>query len=369
LLFYSDASVSVEEKRRLSDFPVLLRNGNFNASFPKEMESWFNDHFGGRAAALYWYKWINSHVNSIVSMGPGRWDKRTGWIFKAGGGGHPVVDPHGVKALTQFRDWLRGQGISFYLVLVPDKERVYRKEARSIGAALEADGLAAWQSALEGVLGNRLIFPMDALTAEQANEYTYFKTSHHWTQHGAFLGWRLLGQAMLANGDAADLSPFDSNAYIRTRSRFVREDFSMVDTVGITAALYFGLGISNAPANMLNANYLYYTPKAASFAKKKYLHDNCHCGFDFENPCGNEKRVCILGNSQSDQWDPFVGSSFKHARRIRFNATGLFKGNPAEQAKLLKNFAHDIQDFRADVVVLVLVEYDLARLRDLMREN
>lgn len=369
LLFCSNAALSVAEKRRLAEFPSLCHNGALNKDFPKGLERWFNDHFGGRSAALDGYASINQHMNSIVAMGPGRWNKRTGWVFKATGVSRPEVDARGVAELARFRDWLGEQGVALYLVVVPDKERVCAQEADSVGVALDRDGLAAWREALSDVLGNRLILPVDELMDEQAKACVYFKTSHHWTQHGAFLGWRLLGAAMLANGDATDPSVFEPEAYVRTKSRFVREDFSMVDALGVTASLYFGLGIADAPSNMLDVDYLYYAPKDSSFTKARYLHDNYHCGFDFAGSLGNDKRVCILGNSQSDQWDPFIGNSFRHARRIRFNATGLFRGDPKEQAKLAKNFARDLRDFRADVVVLCLVEYDLARLRDVMRED
>ena len=369
MLFCSNAKVSVAEKRRLAELPTLWHGGRFDAGFPKGLENWFNDHFGGRSAALGAYTWINRRVNSVVAMGPGRWNQRTGWIFKAGGTPMPAVDPRGVAALGEFKDWLGKQGISLYLVLVPDKERIYAREADSVGVALDKNGLEGWRKALAGVLGNRLVAPLEALDAEQANEYVYFKTSHHWTQHGAFLGWRQLGKSMLENGDAVDQSVFEPAAFACTKSRFVREDFSMVDSVGATASLYFGLGVSDAPDNVLNADYLYYAPRAAAFAKAKYFHDGYHCGFDFESTRGNDKRVCVIGNSQSDQWDPFIGSCFKHARRIRYNATGLLKGDPKEQAKLAKNFARDILDFRADVVVLCFVESDLARLRDIMRED
>ena len=369
LLFCTNETLSMTEKRRLAEVPHFWEKGQINTKFLKGFEEWFNDHFGSRSAMLGAYTWINRHFNSVVAMGPGRWNKRTGWVFKAGGIQRPTVDSEGIETLVRFRDWLHAKDISLYLVLVPNKERIYAQEAWSVGVALDRHGLADWRCALEGVLGNRLILPEKVLTDELRENYVYYKTSHHWSQQGAFLGWCQLGKAMFENGEVTDMAGFSSNAYVRTKSRFVRENFTMTDSVGVTAALYFGFSIPRAPANMLNADYLYYAPRECSGTKTKYKHDNYHCGFDFERPCGNDKRICVLGNSQSDQWDPFIWNSFKHARRVRFNAVGLYKGDLLEQSKLRKNFAKDIFDFRADVVVLCLGENDLGRLRNLMRED
>lgn len=367
LLLCNNQTHSIVEKRRLAAIPHLLQDGKLNLRFPKDAEQWFGDHFGFRSVALETYKWINKRVNSIVSMGPGRWNQRTGWVFKAGGVPYRPADPLGIEALTKYRDWLRERGVSLYLVIVPDKERVYSREADTIGVGLPCDGLSDWREALEGVLGGRLILPLDALNAGKSESQVYFKTSHHWSQFGAFLAWRKLGEAMRENGDVTDLSGFSPSAYTVERSRFVREDFAMIDSLGVTATRYFGLNLSSAPDNMLNVEYLYYSPATTKYTKVNYLHDNYHCGFDFSGDGGNEKRVCVLGNSHSDQLDPFLGSSFQHARRVRYNAIGLYKGDPVEQNKLKKNFAKDVLEYRADVVVLILTEADLTRLCNLMK--
>ncbi len=366
LLLCNNQTHSIVEKRKLATTPQLMQDKKLNSRFPKEVEQWFGDHIGFRNIAIEAYKWINKRVNSIVSMGQGRWNRRTGWVFRVGGVPKRSVDPHGIEALTQYRDWLYERGVSLYLVIVPDKERVYSCEADTVGVGLSCDGLSDWREALEGVLGNRLILPLDALKSGKTTSYVYFKTSHHWSQFGAFLAWRKLGEAMHENGDVTDLSGFSSSAYTVERSRFVREDFAMNDSLGITATRYFGLGLSGAPSNMLNVEYLYYSPATTKFTKVNYLHDDYHCGFDFSGAGGNETRVCVLGNSHSDQLDPFLGSSFQHARRVRYNAIGLYKGDPIEQSKLKKNFAKDVLDYRADVVVLVLAEADLSRVRNLM---
>ena len=368
VLLLTGETLSMTEKRRLAELPQFIVDGRPNLQFAKGLEAWFNDHFGLREDVISGYKRIVRSINSVVAMNAGRWNRNTGWFFKKTATWDLKYDEKGLAELVRFRDWLRENGVDFYLLLVPDKERVYAQEARSVGIELPTDAFQDWCDNLSKTLGNHFLCPMSELVAGKENGCVYYKTSHHWSQYGTFLAWNTLGRRLCENGQIGDLSPFRQDAYTTSTSRFVREDFSMTDAVGATASTYFGLNVQNAPRGLLDVDYTYYSPKA-QFKRSKYFHEQYHCGFDYKNADGNYCRVCVMGNSQSDQMDPFLEASFANSRRIRFNATGLYKGDLNEQVKIFKHYASEIREFRPDVLILCLVEFELPRLRNLMKED
>lgn len=181
------------ENRALAPWP-----GRFD---PSGLEDWFDDHFAFRGTITRLYNRINASagVKIINNVAIGE----DGWLFYTADGSledmrreihHTEEALQAICAAQQSaKDYLNAQGISYYLMICPDKHTVYPEylpaSLRGYEGPSRFDGLMA---ALVEMTDVPVIDTRQAVIDEKANHIVFFKTDTHWNEYGAFAGYRLL---------------------------------------------------------------------------------------------------------------------------------------------------------------------------------
>lgn len=192
-LLFPGADDDAGENRTLAAWP-----GSFD---PSRIEDWFNDHFAFRGAMTSLYNRLNvsTGVKIINNVAIGQ----NGWLFYTNDGSledmkreiHFTDEELAAicQSQQQAKDYLAAQGISYYLMICPDKHTVYPEylpeSLQGYTGASRFDGLLA---ALAVGTDVPVIDTRQTVIDEKANHTVFFKTDTHWNEYGAFVGYTQL---------------------------------------------------------------------------------------------------------------------------------------------------------------------------------
>ena len=197
-------TTSSKEKRALAEWPDRAAWRRLDPQLGREMENWLNDRFGGRDALLDWQARLAYGINGRI-LNEDTLGGRDGWLFYNKEGSvrsfqnADLFSPAELQTirdnLTGRAEWLRKRGAHLYLLVVPAKNRVYGEfypsGIRKVGSIGRAEQTVEY---LRETTTVPVEFALEDLLAAKTNgeALLYFRQDTHWTDYGAFLGYRNL---------------------------------------------------------------------------------------------------------------------------------------------------------------------------------
>lgn len=194
--------ISVQENRTLAKYVPLIEKSKINYNFGKDFESWFNDRFFGRKVFID----INSNLNLFLNkkitsdtamQGKDNWLFTKRWKSVETFQNKYLMSEDDLKEVKRklegIQKWLAKQNTKFYVMLIPDKERVY-PEYYPDGYE-KINEIAKIEQVYDYVKKNTnipIIYPYDALVKAKDEHLTYYKTGTHWNHRGAFIAYNEL---------------------------------------------------------------------------------------------------------------------------------------------------------------------------------
>lgn len=194
--------ISVQENRTLAKYTPLIEKSKINYSFGKNFEGWFNDRFFGRKFFIDMNSAINLFINKKITSDAAMQGKDN-WLFTKR---WKSVETYQNKYLfsdeelskikekvERLQAWLAKQNTKFYIMLIPDKERVY--------AEFYPDGyekindISKIEQVSEFIKNNTtvpVIYPFEALVRSKNDHILYYKTGTHWNHRGAYVAYQEL---------------------------------------------------------------------------------------------------------------------------------------------------------------------------------
>ncbi len=186
----------LNENRVLASLPEFKIDMSLLSTYPKDFESFYNDHFGFRRTliwgrSLVMVKLLGVSPNSDVIVG------KDGWLFY---GDKKVLDYY--RAIDPFtedelviwqhslearRDWLAERGSRYLLVIAPNKDTVYPEfmpdQITKVGAESRLDQLVNYLQAHSNI---EFLDLRNVLLHAKGTHPVYYRTDSHWNQLGAF---------------------------------------------------------------------------------------------------------------------------------------------------------------------------------------
>lgn len=218
--------VSELEKRHLASFPALYTNeGEIAPGIRGAFETWLNDNIGFRDLFVTVYGNIQYNVfgrspNSTVQLG------RDGWMYytldrnlQIASGEYVLSDKELgaiLKQQIQIQSKLKKQGIEYVLILPTSKVSIYPEYIRSGDFHVRetpVDQLAQYIQANSDI---RVIPLKNALLDAKNEGQVFFRTDTHWTEFGAYMGYREIIRELNEFGllsDAPEEVTFESFEY------------------------------------------------------------------------------------------------------------------------------------------------------------
>lgn len=234
--------LQIKENRAMSERPSLNRNTLF--TYTDDRSKHVSEHFAFRNLFFF----INSYVHSRIFNESALLDKvimgNQGWFYYNDIGSindyrrMSDVDSNLARYIvTNFlirQNWLKERGIKFYILVPPNKERIYPdympKRIKIIDGLGHntLDYLAKYFKEMGGIT---LIDPSDSLLAARRRKEVYYKTDTHWNTFGGFKGYQKLMHAIAK--DFSDLRVFDESEF--TFTEVMNEEGDLSSMIGLNA--------------------------------------------------------------------------------------------------------------------------------------
>lgn len=177
--------------------------------FPEQFNNYYDDHLPFRSVLRKAWVKINffllrDSTDDKVLIGKSDSGLDESWLFyKAENNGNPVRAAQGYlklsdkdfqsykKRISELTKWIRSKGIEYYVLLIPNKENIYKEYLPSSVKMSDEKGRidVAVEKFIENGIDN-LIYPKNALIEGKKVAQTYYKQDTHWNDWGAYLGFK-----------------------------------------------------------------------------------------------------------------------------------------------------------------------------------
>ena len=187
--FSEKESFSENQNKALASFPKFSGKRLFNGSFTSGLETYVSDHFA-------WHdEWITAQTYSELALG--KKERNNVYFMKNGGLAEKISEPDMTvvgKSISGIQQFASDNGIMPYIMIVPTQAEIYSD-------MLPTDAPNPDQAAFINNVYSQLdgyAVPIDVYSVLSANrdDYIYYRTDHHWTTRGAFLGYTAAAKKM-----------------------------------------------------------------------------------------------------------------------------------------------------------------------------
>ena len=347
--------ISVQENRSLAKYVPLIddETGLINYNFGKDFENWFNDRFFGRRQFIKNSKMIDMLINNEMKnfdamAGKENWLFTKRWNSEDMFRNKYLFDDEELSKikhrLESLQIWLAKRNIKLYLMLVPDKERVYG-EFYPDGYA-KVNEQAKIEQTYEFLKENThipVVYPIKALEKAKKDHLLYYKTGTHWNHRGAYVAY--LEMMKMLKKDFPSLKIL-KEADFNIEPQFSADE-DIANALGIDAKSTF-------PKEDMTYD-VFKLKKETTTVEHEFVNKELRIEtFDFvSNNPANKLKAIFYADSQFLRMNWYVAESFKKMQHIYVGYGRDFD---------IPYMAEDIENFAPDMLVIATGERFLNRL-------
>lgn len=361
MLKINPADKSLQENRMLAKYPALFVSNGLNLKFGSLFEKWFNDRFWGREWLLNLFTYINYGLNNYLRNNVAFFNTDTKWAFLNNGFKRPDISEKKqqeiISSLKKVYQFARIHNIKLYMLLVPEKNDIYREFSHPYHY-LDIRFIKVI-TRLQKELPFPVVFPYQELKLAKDENFVFFKTEHHWTEWGAYVGYQSLMDIIkkdIPNIHIVQETDYNIFYDLKVRGDWER-NFAMGQTLNTLNLKSF------SQARLLDVLYKYYTPK--SKLKLTIQDVDFYRTKSFVNLDSQTLRGIITGTSMSENLLQFLPYSFHQLKYFRLN--NVKKVSHRDTFRLLSRYQHDIVKFQPDVLILCFTVDNLPYLLELAK--
>lgn len=345
---------SVKELRPFAQYQPFIKDGAINFNWGNNYTNYFSDHFFLRDAIVSTYCKFRYYLAYKFYVVPGHavFNKENHWGFRIEPYSRAIykkLEEQTVKRISdnfvKLNQFCSKNNIKLYIVVVPSKEDIYKKHAPYF-PAYGQENFHQIYDYIKSKTDVNLIFPSQQFKNRAEKDYLFFKTDHHWTDTGAFIGYKLLSAAI--QKDFPDFVPLKEDDFKIFKEKQVRSDFMRDFHNGTTLSAFLNLQGSRFAKKILDVEYLYYEYKQNHLLETKIDYENMTKDFYF--PSKNNLTAVEIGNSMSENFNDFLPFSFRHLKYFRANNGRRQAINDLKMA----DYQPLILELKPDVLILTI---------------
>ncbi|MCD7879661.1 MAG: hypothetical protein LUG16_07005 [Candidatus Gastranaerophilales bacterium] len=358
---------SEQENRNLAEWKTLFNKDNsINLNFGKDYESWISDRFGMRKLLINLYQGFSYNIASrYYKTSKAYLDKKTNWEFSL-----PIISESltseqiekSADGLIGFDNFCKKNNIKLYLLVVPKKEYIYMQET-----FLSQNNTDNYKEPVEKIKEKTsipVIYPFKELKEASKENYVFFKTDPHWTDFGAYTGYKALIKEM--KKDYPYLKEVRQDDFNVSQNNLIRSDWGRDFYRGHTNCFLINLPEKKA-LKILDTKYNYYTHKDEKNMKKTVIDVSKLKKKSFKYEKVADLKVLMTGTSMNEDLTEILPYTFKNT--IYFRLNGVKDIPISEEFKILKRLKKDILDYKPDIIVLCITVGNLRALKNLASED
>lgn len=221
-------TMSEEENIMLASFPKITIKRIFDGKFMQDFDEYLSDHFAFRT------KWIKAETNIQKGLGKseinGVFITSDRMILDVGNPDEKAVQSS-IEAINRYKQEF-GKDKQVALMLVPTAAEIYRSTYNSFAPVLDQTDF------IQGVYGQMAgVDTVDVFTSLNAaqDSYIYYRTDHHWTSYGAYIGYATLSKTLGYNAIGRDMFNVEhaSDSFLGTIYSKVLTNTELADTIDL----------------------------------------------------------------------------------------------------------------------------------------
>lgn len=352
---------SISENREFAVYKPLISSEGINYNFGKDFDAWFSDRFFGRKLLLYinnsrlYYinKYFSSSQSFLNNTGSDAFlNKKTKESFLLPMNRSPKISQDSIdksiSLIKIFKDFCDKQNIKLYIILVPTKNSVYYDKAYPYNLLPFGNNNDSAIKEVARRTGVTIIHPKEKLISERQNYETYFRTDHHWTDRGAYIGYSALMEEITKDFPQQNIKTIPS-------SDFNIYSYKLVKAGG--SAYYPGQMIycmlnvpSRAVKNILTFDYDYLYHKDKNNMNMTSENLNRNRVYTYKNST-NDLKTMAIGTSMTENLMEIFPYSFKTTMFFRLGTI-----------LSLNKFRQIIQDEKPNILILCFEDDNIPSL-------
>lgn len=340
--FFTRDQFNINKENRSENLkPNLLIENQINFNYPKDYETWFNDHFGMRNFLIDNYKLMNYNLfyatdSTKVLIG------KEGWLFY---GDESIENYQNLQLYTDqeleqikvnleyIYKPLKENDIQYVLVIAPDKETIYNEyypdTIKKIGSTSKLDQVVDYLKEYSEV---PVLDLRETLLANKADHPLYYLTDTHWNQYGAFLGYQAIVKYL--SQTFSEIKPLEVT------------DFIIEESLHNGGDLLNMLGIDKENYKYKKMSYAFLTRKPYMYKKVDLVEQEPAGQYLTYQDTPNLPTALIYHDSFFGAMQPFFSAHFREA------SYGLATWN-------ISGYIPQIIEQKPDIVVHELVERNM----------
>lgn len=365
MMHISQDEKSMKENRYLAKWsPLILKNNKINYEFGKNFNEWYNDRFFLRQTL------VNARSFLMISIAnkceKGFLDNSTQTTYENGSFSHRDIQivKENFKVLYEFNKYCAEHNIKLYILIVPKKADIHTTKYDYIKNDNRHNEFLKYVNDISKEDTIKVIYPYKEMKkAEKEGKQLYFKTEHHWTDDGAFIGYKELMKEIVK--DYPDIKVLDNNDFNYFKNTLVRGDWVRKFMKGQDC---WRLGISDALCRKYHKfNYTYFTHKDKDNLVENVIDEEYLKLKIYHYDKGANYRVILLGTSQNENLTEFIPYTFKDVKRLRNNSVKGVKYE--DEFKIFKYFEKEMLDYHPDIIIFGIEYGNIAKLHDLFNKE
>lgn len=360
----SQEEISQKENRSLAKWkPWILENNEINFEFGRNFNDWFNDRFFTRPFLVNCYKSLRYKIAYRYYETGGLYlNKETNYMsskFVTNAGNY--YDDKRIKRICsnikKFQEFCSKNNMKLYILIAPSKDSIPNKFSYPVLRAKSSN--IYYQETKDAIrkinkeTNQTIVYPYEEILELSKRTNTHFKTDHHWTDEGAYVGYLKLMEEIRKDFKTIKISgPSDFNYEF---SRKVRVEPVVGYDNGFT---YNAMGLHDE--GILDTEYRYYNDKNSENIKLTY-DNHWQDAYEFiyyENKNNiNAPDMVLYGDSFTLNLLSTIKSSFHRTNNIY---SFVADDSCMEKYINIKRFEKEILKSKPDI--LVYCTFDLGRL-------
>ncbi len=352
--------ISKNENRTLAKWSSLIKEGGvINYNFGKDYNNWFNDRFCLRQFLLDIHTKILFKLTGKTTKGV---IDKDGFIFFEGEINHShlgAISENDYENLVKFNKYFKEHNIEFYIIFVPLREYIYVPSKNMFLNDTYVQKIDNDVKRLNKEYDMHIINPLKELQDGAKINYMFYKTEHHWTHDGAFIGYKALMKEI--NKKHQDIYVLNENDFNYYENNLINADFEKTFNYG-QASSYINLNEKDKK-KIHKTKYRYYMNKNSNLLQTNITDIAFHRTKSYYYQNGADYRVILLGTSQSEQLSDFISYTFKNVLRLRNNTVRNVPQQ--EEFKIMKYYKKEILDYKPDIVIFCISYHNINSLHNL----
>lgn len=366
----NQGKIAKSENRQLAKWHSLIKkDGEINFNFGKDYENWFNDRFALRKNLIdlnYIYKFP---INKKIETEKMYYYKDSNVVFNKG---HipkketfskENIQPVAME-LNKLNDFCNNHNIKLYVLIVPYNQYIYQQYAKDFANPEGLKKLNNNIKELQEKSDANIVYVYDELKKASEKDFVAFKTDHHWSEYGAFIGYQRIMKEI--QKDFPDIKIAKESDFQITTSKKVRSDYDRKFHTGETI-IYNAPFLKLKSKRILDTNYKYYTHKNNTKMKISEQNIAGEWGKNYVYSNKYNYRLLEIGSSMNENLLQFTPYSFKNTKYIRLN--GVKDRKSKEEYKIMKYYKQEILDYQPDIIILCITPINLKRMKDIFVEE